>query len=125
VFFDPEAPKRPDEDLVTAKIGIHTVTIKDLMSLAPGTCLNDTIIDRTSDLLASKSAEYNALKKTDRKVAVVDSRFTSLIIEQPSNSDPTCYNYSKVVRFGSRRLRDRSPLRFECLAFANNVDGFH
>jgi hypothetical protein len=67
VFFDPEAPKAPDEDLVTAKIGIHTVTIKDLMSLAPGTGLNDAIIDRTTDLLASKSAEYNALKKQTEK----------------------------------------------------------
>jgi hypothetical protein len=54
VFFDPKAPKTPDEDLVTAQIGIHTVIIKDLMSLAPGTWVNDTIIDHMTDLLASR-----------------------------------------------------------------------
>jgi hypothetical protein len=101
-FFDSGAPKTTDEDLIRAKIGTHTVTIKDLMTLAPGTWLNDTIIDRTTDLLAYMSAEYNALKKTKRKVAVFDSRFTALIIENPQNADPPCYNQlleGGIVRF--------------------------
>jgi hypothetical protein len=82
-FSKSGAPEKTDKDLITAKIGTHTVTIKDLKTLAPGTWLNDTIINRTTDLLASMCAEYNVTKKTDRKVAVFDSRFTSLIIEKP------------------------------------------
>jgi hypothetical protein len=87
-FFKSGAPETTDEDLITAKIGTHTVTNKDLKTLAPGTWLNDAIIDRTTDLLASMCAEYNVTKKTDGKVAVFDSRFTALIIEHPTNSDP-------------------------------------
>jgi hypothetical protein len=124
-FFESGAPKTTDEDLITGKIGTHTVTIKDLKTLAAGTWLNDTIIDRTTDLPASMCAEYNALKKTDRKVAVFDSRFTSLIIKKPKNSDPPRYNYSRMVGFGSRRLHDMSPLSFECLVFPNNIYDMH
>jgi hypothetical protein len=102
VLFNPKAPEPPDEDLITAQIGIHTVTIKDLTSLGPGKWMNDVVIDRMTDLLASKSAKYNATKGIDRKVAVFDSRFTSLIIESPNNSDPTCCNYSRIRGFGSR-----------------------
>jgi Ulp1 family protease len=52
-FFQSKALDTYNEDLVTAKIGTNTVTIKDLKSLAPGEWWNDTIIDRTTGLLAS------------------------------------------------------------------------
>jgi hypothetical protein len=96
-FFKSKAPKTTNEDLITANIGTQTVTIKDLKTLAPETWLNNTIVDRTTDLLASMCAKYNAKNKTDGKVAVFDSRFTALIIEHPKNSDPPCYNYSRMV----------------------------
>jgi hypothetical protein len=114
-FFKSKAPETTYENLVTAKIGTSAVTIKDLKSLAPGTWLNDTIIDHTTDLLASICAEYSAKKKTDVKVAVFDSRFTALIIEHPLNSDPPCYNYSRVRGYGDRQLRQRSTFPLDVI----------
>jgi Ulp1 family protease len=120
-FFKSKALDTYNENLVTAKIGTSAVTIKDLKSLAPKEYLNDTIINCTTALLASICADYNAKKKTPVKVAVFDSRFASLIIEHPMNSDPSCCNYTRVRGYGDRRLHRRSPLSFERLVFANNI----
>jgi hypothetical protein len=110
-----------DDNLVTAKIGDNAVTIKDLKSLAPQEWLNDTIIDHTTAQLASIWADYNAKKKTPLKVAVFNSRFATLIIEHPMNSDPSCYSYTRVRGYGNRRLHQRSPLSFEHLIFPHNI----
>jgi hypothetical protein len=90
------------ENLITAKIGVNAVRIKDLKSLAPQEWLNDTIIDHMTARLSSIWAEYNAKKKTPVKVAVFDSRFATLIIEHPTNSDPSCYSYTRVRGYGDR-----------------------
>jgi hypothetical protein len=55
-FFEPKVDKRLKAKQVTARVGFQEVTIKDLKTLGPGTWLNDTIIDRMTDVLASKSA---------------------------------------------------------------------
>jgi hypothetical protein len=87
--------------------------------------LNDTIIDRTTALLASICAEYNAKKKKPVEVAVFDSRFASLIIEHPVNSDPPCYNYKRVRGYGDMGPHQRRSLSFELLVFPNNIHDNH
>jgi Ulp1 family protease len=124
-FFQSPAFDQYPEKLITAKIGALAIRIPDLKSLGPQGWLNDNIIDLVTALLSSIWVDFNVKKKAPVKVAVFDSRFATLIIEYPANSEPSCYNYTRVRGYGERRLDKRSPLSFERLIFPHNIGNSH
>jgi hypothetical protein len=124
-FFESPAVVQYPEELITAKIGALAIRIKDLQSLGPQAWLNDNIIDLVTAMLSSIWTDFNEVKKAPVKVAVFDSRFATLIIEHPANSEPSCYNYTKVRSYAERRLGKRSPLSFERLIFPHNIGNSH
>jgi Ulp1 family protease len=77
-FFTDKNLKTMQDEKVTAKVGTQQLHVSDLKTLAPGTRLNDTVVDLMTQVLATV-----AMHGTDRKVAVFDSQFTKLILETP------------------------------------------
>jgi hypothetical protein len=97
-FFEPEVDKRFKDTQVTARrVGVQYIHINDLKTLGPREWLNNTIIDRMTDVLASKSDT-----KSERRVAVFDSRF-KMINEHPRSDDPIFnrefYHYDHTADF--------------------------
>jgi Ulp1 family protease len=81
-FFEPQVDKRFKDTQITARVGSQYIRINDLKTLGPAEWLNDTIIDRMTDVLTSKSDT-----KSERRVAVFGSLF-KMITEQPKSDDP-------------------------------------
>jgi hypothetical protein len=92
-----------------------------LNTLAPGTWLNDNVIDVMTQVLAGR-----AVTESRRKVAVFDTQFTKLILEQPATGKGSSfYVYEKAVGVAEKRLLGRSPLYFDCLLFPNGINSNH
>jgi hypothetical protein len=93
-FFEPHVDKRFKDTQITARVGSQYIRMNNLKTLGPAEWLNDTIIDRMTDVLASKSDP-----KSERRVAVFDSLF-KMITEQPGSDDPRYnrkfYHYDRI-----------------------------
>jgi Ulp1 family protease len=122
-FFEPEVDKRFKDTQVTARVGGQYIRINDLKTLGPAEWLNDTIIDRMTDILTSK-CDTNS----ERRAAVFDSQF-KMINEHPQSDDPRfnrkLYHYNRVRTYAHRKLRGRSPVTIDCIIFPNNVRNRH
>ena len=118
-FFEPQVDKRFKDTQITARVGSQYIRIRDLKTLGPAEWLNDTIIDRMTDVLASKSDH-----KSERRVAVFDAQF-KMITEHPQSDDPRFnrefYHYDRVRKYAHRKLHGWSPLTIDCMIFPNNV----
>jgi hypothetical protein len=128
-FFEPKVDKKFRDTQVTARVGFQHIHIKDLKTLGPGEWLNDTIIDRMTDVLASKSDNFHGgVEKSKRRVAGFDSQF-KMIHETPISDDPIFnrefYHYDRVRKYADRRLRGWSPMIIDCMIFPNNIAGLH
>jgi hypothetical protein len=107
---------------VTARVGFQEIQIHDVKSLGPKcSWLNDIIIDRMTDILASTIDTYHGRVESSKHLeAVFDSQFT-MIHEMPNSLDRRlCRKF-----YHYRRLRGWSPRTINCTIFPNNVDGFH
>jgi hypothetical protein len=78
-FFSTKNQKTIEEGTITAKVGEQTLHARDLNTLAPETWLNDNVIDLMMQVLAGR-----AVTELQLKVAVFDTQFTKLILEQPT-----------------------------------------
>jgi Ulp1 family protease len=78
--------------------------VRDLNTLASETWLNDNVID------LMQVPAGRAITESRRKVAVFDTQFTKLILEQPTGKGPRYYVYEKVVGVAEKRLLDKSSL---------------
>jgi hypothetical protein len=94
--------------------------MRDLNTLAPETWLNDNIIDLMTQVLARR-----AVTESRRNVAVFDTQFTKLILEQPTGKGPRYYVYEKAVGAADKRLLGKGPLHFDCLLFPNGINSNH
>jgi hypothetical protein len=120
-FFTDKNLKSMKDENVTAKVGTQQLRVSDLKTLAPGTWLNDTVVDLMAQVLATVTIDG-----TDQNVAVFDTQFTKLILEMPQQ--PTTagagmefYKYGTVVGYADKRLLGNSPLQFDCLLFPNGI----
>jgi hypothetical protein len=122
-FFEPEVDKTFKDKRVMARVGGQYIHIKDLKTLGPGEWLNDTIIDRMTNVLAPKTDT-----KSTRRVAVFDSHF-KMITEQPGGNDRRYnrkfYHYDRIRTYAHRKLRGWSPLTIDCMLFPNNYGTLH
>jgi Ulp1 family protease len=122
-FFEPEVEKTFKDKKITARVGDHYIRINDLKILGPCEWLNDTIIDRMTDILASKTDP-----KSKRRVAVFDSSF-KIITEQPGGDDPMYnrkfYHYDRVRTYTHRKLHGWSPLTIDYMLLPNNYGTLH
>jgi hypothetical protein len=121
-FFSTENQQSIKEKTVTAKVGKQSLRVRDLNTLAPGTWLNNNVIDLMTQVLASR-----AVTEMRRNVAVFDTKFTKLILEQPhtAGTEPHYYVYEKVVGYADKWLLGKSPTDFDCLLFPNRVNRNH
>jgi Ulp1 family protease len=122
-FVEPEVDKRFKDTQVTARVGVQYIHINDLKTLGPAEWLNVTIIDRMTDVLASKSDP-----NSKRRVAVFDSQF-KMINKHPLIDYPhfirEFYHYDRVRKDAHHRLRGWSPVTIDCMSFPDNVGNQH
>jgi hypothetical protein len=122
-FFEPQVDRRFKDTQITARVGSQYIHINDLKTLGPVEWLNDTIIDRMMDVLASKSDT-----KSERRVAVFDAQF-KMITEQPQSDDPRFnrefYHFDRVRKYALRKLHGWGPLTIDCIIFPNNIGNQH
>jgi hypothetical protein len=122
-FFEPEVDKAFKDKEITARVGGQYIRINDLKTLGPGEWLNDTIIDRMTGVLASKTDT-----NSERRVAAFDSLF-KMITEQLGVDDPRYnrkfYHYDRVRTYAHRKLHGWSPLTIDCMLFPNNYGALH
>jgi hypothetical protein len=83
-FFTDKNLKTMKDEKVTAKVGTQQLRVSDLKTLAPGTWLNDNVVDLMTQVLATL-----AIHRSRREVAVFDTQFTKLILKTPRQPTTT------------------------------------
>jgi hypothetical protein len=119
-YFSAENQQSIKEKTVEAKVGKQKLRARDLNTLAPKTWLNDNVIDVMTQVLVGR-----AVTESRQKVAVFDTQFTKLVLEQPTGKGPRYYVYEKAVGVAEKRLLGKSPLDFYCLLFPNAINRNH
>jgi hypothetical protein len=123
-YFKVDAYHVP-EATITAIVGKRAVKAKDINTLAPGTWLNDNVIDAYARKIAyqCRIGEYESPNK--KKIAVFDSHFIRLLVEEDQTTQISNYNYKKARSAAARALRGKSPRYYDVLFFFCNYHRCH